>query len=457
MKHWFNSKYHKYVTSGSSRSVKAKTNILQMLVYKGGNILIGLILVPLTLNYVKAETYGIWLALSSMIVWFNFFDLGLSAGLRNRLTEAIASGDNDLCRKYVSTTYAILSLIMIPMLILLLVIAPLINWDSLLNLSGVETEGLLVSICIIIVYLCLNFVFNTISMVMLADQRPADQAARTFLQQLVALVIIFILTKTTQGSLILLCSALCFAPLIVCIIFNITLFRGRYKNFAPSIKYVDFSKAKDLMKLGVQFFIIQIAGVIQYQLINFIILRYFGGEEVTSYNVGYKYFSVLTMIWAILTAPVWNAVTDAVTKKDYRWIANMQQKYTYALIAFSAFGAFMLAISPFVYHWWVKDLTTVPFILSFWILIYCITQMFSQLFVCVVNGTGKLKIQTIACCISPLVFLAVSAIGISSGWGVISVIVGAIVCNFNGIILAPIQSHLILRRGLREQNQNPYD
>lgn len=91
-------KFRNLILRGSERSVKAKKNILYMLLIKGGNILIGLLLVPLTLEYVDSEKYGIWMALSSMVAWISFFDIGISNGLKNRLAEALACQDYDLCK-----------------------------------------------------------------------------------------------------------------------------------------------------------------------------------------------------------------------------------------------------------------------------------------------------------------------------------------------------------------------
>ena len=71
----FIDKIHKFITAGSERSVKAKKNIIRMLFLKGGNILIGLLLVPMTINYVDSENYGIWLTLSSMVAWMSFISL----------------------------------------------------------------------------------------------------------------------------------------------------------------------------------------------------------------------------------------------------------------------------------------------------------------------------------------------------------------------------------------------
>ena len=67
-----------FFTKGEVRSVKAKINILYMLFIKGANILMGFFLVPMTLNYVDSEKYGIWMAISSMVCWISFFDIGIT-------------------------------------------------------------------------------------------------------------------------------------------------------------------------------------------------------------------------------------------------------------------------------------------------------------------------------------------------------------------------------------------
>lgn len=434
------------ITKGNERSVKAKKNILGMLFLKGGNILIGLLLVPMTLGYVDKECYGIWITLSSMVAWIHFFDIGISNGLRNRLTEAMAVGDKILCKKYVSTTYAILTLIFIPLMIILLAVLPFFNWASFLNIDSKYADGLLISMGIIIVYFCINFILNTINTIILAEQRPADASLRQFFQQLVSLVIIFLLTQYTEGSLIKLCAALCMTPLMVVSLFNITLFNGRYRYMRPSLKAVDFSCAPSLLKLGIQFFIIQIAAIIQYQAINFIILKYYGATEVTSYNIGYKYFSIIYMIWGILTTPLWSATTDAFSRKDYVWIRNVQRKYLKAFSLFAIGGFLMFIVSEWVYDIWIGDTVEVGYLLSFWILIYNLVMMFGNIYVMIINGSGLLKIQTYASFISPIVFVVVCSLLIYYNLGIYAILIAAIVSNFNGLILAPIQCFHILRK-----------
>ena len=79
------------------------------------------------------------------------------------------------------------------------------------------------------------------------------------------------------------------------------------------------------------------------------------------------------------------------------------------------------------------------------VLIYNIVLMFGSIFVMIINGTGELKIQTYASLVSPIVFIGCSMLLIKYGLGIESILIASIISNFNGLVLAPIQCHQILK------------
>ena len=70
---------------GVKRSTKVKKNVLSLFFIKGLSVLVGLIMVPMTINFLDETRYGIWITLSSVIAWMSFLDIGLGHGLRNSL------------------------------------------------------------------------------------------------------------------------------------------------------------------------------------------------------------------------------------------------------------------------------------------------------------------------------------------------------------------------------------
>src|SRR5690606_36733269 len=121
MKHSISALYlyfNRVLSQGHSRTVKAKKNILASFLIKGCSIAVRLLVVPLTISCINHVRYGLWLTLSSIVGWFSFVDIGFGHGLRNRFSESVARGDYKLARKYVSTTYAILLMIIAGVLLL---------------------------------------------------------------------------------------------------------------------------------------------------------------------------------------------------------------------------------------------------------------------------------------------------------------------------------------------------
>lgn len=404
-------------------------------------------LVPMTIDYVDTSTYGLWLTISSLIALMAYFDIGINNGLKNKFAQAKALGNDDLAQRYVSTTYAILSLIFISIALIFVFVNHLINWPSIFNIDQSLGSDLSQSMLIVVIFFCLKFILSTINVILTADQKPAEASLRVLIENVLALGVIFILTKFTNGSLLNLCLALCVSPIVVLTLFNITLFNGRYKNYRPLISKIDYSLLPDIFKLGVKFFIIQIAMIVQYQLINLIIIRSFGSQDVTLYNVTYKYFNMLVMVIAIFLAPLWSAVTEAHTKSDNQWIVNALKKYRKFVYMLFVAGVVMLIVSEQFYNIWLNnpDIKT-SYGFSLAMLLYTFSLIVGRVEGTIINGLGYLKISTISALSSPVVFCVVAYLCINYfNFELYSLVIAGIIANYNGFILAPLQLRMIYK------------
>ncbi|EXY10474.1 lipopolysaccharide biosynthesis protein, partial [Bacteroides fragilis] len=202
----------------------------------------------------------------------------------------------------------------------------------------------------------------------------------------------------------------------------------------------NLKSAKHILSLGVKFFVIQIAGVVLFQTSNFIIIRNFGPDEVTNYNIAYKYFSVLIMSMTIFNTPLWSAMTNAFVLKDYLWISKTVNKFLLISTVFGLLGVIMLFISPFVYRIWIGELVDIPFSLSFSLFIYNLLSLYGGVYCGVLNGIGRLNIQFIASIFAPFIFVVSSFILINFfKLGAEALVYSLIIANFNAYILAPIE------------------
>lgn len=437
-----------YFNKGHERSIRAKQNILSSLFIKGAGIIISFITLPITLNYVDSSTYGVWLTLSSIVGWFVFFDIGLTAGLRNRFAEALAREEHTLAREYVSTTYAIIGIIFVIVWVIFIIANNFLDWAKILNVAETMRPEVTKLAVIVFTYFCISFILKIITTILSADQYPAKSSFIDLLGQILSLVLIIILVKTTEGSLIKLGLALCISPLVILLGANIFFYNTKYKKYSPTISTVKFTYARDLFDLGLKFFVIQLAGIVQFQTANIIIARNFGADDVTAYNVVYKLFGALYMIFNIFLIPFWSASTEAYQKNDIKWIKNGIKKYSIFNILMALVSIVLLLFSDTFYRLWLGEgKVFIMFSLSFWGFIYFNIMMFGGKYVQLLNGISALRIQFLASLISPILYILVVMLLINQfKVGVQSLFIGSIIANFNGFILAPLQYHMVVNR-----------
>jgi O-antigen/teichoic acid export membrane protein len=211
---------------------------------------------------------------------------------------------------------------------------------------------------------------------------------------------------------------------------------------------VDFKLNKDILNLGIKFFFIQIAVIVIYQTSNIIIAQVCGPKEVTVYNIAYKYFSVLTMVFMIVLTPIWSAFTEAQAKNDYEWMNNTLRKLKWTWLGLVVGAIILLLSSSLVYHLWIGNKVTVPFNVSAVMFVYVVFFNWSAIFSQIIAGLGKIKLSLFIAIIGSIINIPIS-VYLGQKWGIIGVVLAStIVCSMGGI-LGSIQLKLLLRQNAR--------
>ena len=436
-----------YLFSGSDRSVKVKKNIVALVFLKAVSIIISFMLVPMTLHYLNPIQYGIWLTLSSVIAWFGFFDIGLGNGLRNKFVESMAKGNAKEARMYVSTTYAILSLVISVLFIIFLFVNPYLSWPVILNAeTGMAAELRAVAL-IVFTFFCIKFVVGLLNTLLLADQKPASANILEVLSNLLSLILIYILVQKTSGSLIYLGIALGISTTIIPLLASFYYFRQNYKLFAPSINYVKLSSARELMNIGFQFFIIQIVAIVIYMTSNMVIAQLFGPREVTTYNIAFKYFSIITIAFNIIITPFWSAYADAFHRDDITWIRKVTKRLIFFWII-SVVGVIgMVIIAAQVYLHWVGSSIEISLSLSIAMAFYVTIINWNNIFVSFINGSGKIRLQLYSSIVVGIINIPLSIILAKyCGLGITGVVLSACACFIVSSFWAPVQYFKIVNK-----------
>jgi O-antigen/teichoic acid export membrane protein len=405
-----------------------------------------MISVPILLSYLNAEKYGVWLTISSIVMWVHHFDLGLGHGLRNKFAEALANKDTLRAKNLVSTAYVSMSILMSIILIITIPLVMISNWNKILNVDTIDNSELIKSVLLVLIIFILRFIFQLISVILKADQRPAISDAFLPIGSTITLILVLLLRYFVPDSLFVACAVIAVPQMLILALSNFYFFKTQYKQYRPSIKYFGKKYLKDIYSLGLKFFIGQLAVLIIFNSHNFILIQVVNPEEVTVFNIAKKLFSLPLTYFMIVLTPYWSAITEAYTKDELGWIKSNMNKLLKLGLFISLGIVIMLIFSPFLYKIWIGDRVSIPFKLSLIFAVYNIGTIFLAPFTHFINGVGKLSLGIRVVIFKMVVFLPVS-IFLTNKFGAMGLVFGMLIVNLMpNIMFETLQYKKIITR-----------
>ncbi len=393
--------------STDGRSKMLKSNILYSAILKVIGLITSLLVVTITLNYLNSELYGVWLTITSILYWFSFFDIGLGNGMRNYLTEAVSKGNYKEAQSYLSTTIIALTIIASIIAIVGFILLKLLNLNSVFNTNTISNAELQNVLFVAIGFTLILFVLKNIGYVFVALQKYALWDFINTLGNIIGLLIIFLLTKFTNGKLIYVVFAFTCTPAIIYILAAIPIF-SKYPEFRPTIQSFRKDFLSTIVGKGLGFFLIQITScLVIYGSSNLFITQFCGPESVTTYNIAYKFFNLLAIGYLVFISPMWNAYTDAYVKQDFNWIEKAF-KSALKIWLFTEFaGIIMLIVSQYFYLFWVGKAVHVPFMVSLSVFLYISFFNLNNCVTYLLNGLNKIYIQIITSITATFIYLTI--------------------------------------------------
>jgi O-antigen/teichoic acid export membrane protein len=434
-----------YVSLINQRSRNIAINVIKSLVIKGGSVVIGLLLVPLSIQYVNPQQYGIWLTISSIVAWMGFFDIGLGNGLRNHLATSKSSEDLLAAQGYVSTTYALLMLIAGILLICFYLINPYVAWSSVLHIP-LNLQHIISPVFLIVVSsFCIQFVVQIINVVLTATHQPSKASLISFVGQIMIFLAIVVVKSFFKPSLIVLAVIFTWIPVLVLLFANIFYFKTSLKQLVPTFSSINFKYSKDILTTGAAFFVIQIGTLVLFQTDNVLIARLINAQSVTTFNVVQKYFGIITMVFSIIITPYWSAFTEANGRSEWMWIINSVKRLRiiWGIISIAIVPLFV-ALASYFYKVWLGKSLDIPLSLSISMGFYVIGYICLSVSCMFLNGMGKTKVQIMLYIFSSLINIPLS-IFLEHRYGIIGIVYSNVIVFLIMNLVLWVQVNQILK------------
>lgn len=379
-----------------------------------------LVTVPLTLKYLGNERFGLWMTISSVLAMAAFADFGVGNGVLNTVAKAYGKDDLEGVRRAVSSGFAALNSIAAFLLLSFFAIYRFVNWADFFRVDSPRARSEAgPALAVFAICFALNISMDVVQRVQLGLQ----QGYRYGLWQLCGSLAGFVGVLGgiwLHVSLPLLVVAFAGAPILATTLNTIHFFGFVRPDLKPKTNLVSRDVILRITKLGGLFFILQLVVAVSYSADNFLIARTFGAIRVPEYSIPQRMFSLITMLSAMLIAPLWPAYGEAISRGDNRWV---RRAFSRSLLL--VFGSATLAsgilflVSKRLIFAWVGPRISPPTILLEGLAIWTVIDACGNTLAMFMNGASIVRFQIIvassfgAACLAAKLFL-IPRFGISA-------------------------------------------
>ncbi|RYY19176.1 MAG: MATE family efflux transporter [Chitinophagaceae bacterium] len=436
---------HTYFASEDPLTRIVKMNVLYSFLIKIVSVVLNLVLVPLTLGLLNKDLYGVWLTLSSIVTWFTFIDFGLGNGLRNKLTELLSQGKQDQAQIYVSTLYATTLGIGLVFWILYSCIHPWLNWAQILRVPQQWSGQIGMLAYVAFSAFWMQLVLRNISFILLAVQKSALNALFPLLSNFLTLILLILLRTYLSGSILYVGLTLLIPQLLVLGALQYYCFRYELAYLRPILKQSQWSVLRNFGSMSLSFFIIQIAGVVIFMMVNLLITRFLGPAYVTVYDIAYKYFGMLPMLFGLALTPLWSAFGHAYHTNNLSWIQKTLKQMRQIWLLITLGQVLLVLAAQYLIPLWVGRSITIPIELSLTMVLYYSLYTYGGIYINLLNGVGKVYFQMLASITGAILMIPLAyTFVILANFGLIGIQLSVIICTINASLIAPIEVKKLL-------------
>jgi len=391
---------------------------------------INLITVPLTVHYLGAERYGLWMAISSMLALMSFADLGLGNGLLNAVSKANGRNSTEDAQIAVSSTFFILLGIASILFICFISAYPFISWEHVFNVKSplaIAESG--PTMLVLVVMLLINMPLGIIQRIQDGYQEGYKFQFWLILGSLLSFSGLLICIYLKSG-LIWLVLAFSGGQLISTILNGIILFNRKRQYLKPTLKCFDLQIGKQLINSGFIFFLLGLFTLLGNTSDDIIIAQTLGPSAIAGYEIVKKIF-LFSMFTQFIIQPLWPAFAEAMESGDIAWAKNTLKKGLLLSIISGAIITLPLVIfGKQIILLWVGE----KFIPSWSLLL----GFYAYVFISNYGGVMSTFLNS-----GPLLAKQLLIVGLSSVSSVLLKIYFSINFGVSGIIWATVLSYLV--------------
>lgn len=382
---------------------KYKVNVYLILIFTFLILISNFLLYRASSSYLKDdELYGLWLVILSIVTWFYIMDFGLSNSLRNMLTVAKEKNDIPRMRELITTTYLVMLVPLILILIIGIACVTIFDWNNILNTNFQHINAVLM---ISFILFPLVFYLNTICYIYHAYFKSYIVNIMQFLNLFINCVVLFLLASNEKGSLVLIATVYFTINILIYILFTLHFFYKERALKLFNVKSFDKTLIRPLLSIGIDFFILDITSLLLYNSGPLLINVFFDPYRSVVFQLPYKIFTIYITLSTIILTPLWTLIINKLVANQIDEIKKIHKKLILVIIFFVFLTLTTSFFANEIIYLWIGKAYDIPLNHLFLISSIVVFSLIANVYKTILNSMTILRIQSIIFTIATIVCL----------------------------------------------------
>lgn len=382
--------------------------------------------VSLTLPYLGAERFGVWMTIASLAGMLMFLDLGIGNALTNKVAQVAAQNNPQRLRNTISGGLGFLFVIGCAAGTLLIVLFSILPWQQLIKVDNPLLHAEIRSAAMLFAGLFGLYIFsNGIQRIFTGLQRAYEGHLASTLGSLVTLLALGIAAKQESGIPVLLLITLGIQSVAGLSLLIVLLKRGQF-GFPGLLSNIR-EETPHLLRIGGLFFLLQMGVMVGWGADSLIISSNLGAGQVAVFAVVQRLFQLVSQPMSIMNAPLWGAYADAHAKNDKAFIRKTLESSLKTTLAYTAIAAAVLVFAgEQIVDFWTEDAIRISSGLLAAYACWAILEAAGNALAMFMNGCGIVRQQVVQVVAFSVVSIAVKFFLIRN-FGLEAMILGTVV------------------------------
>jgi O-antigen/teichoic acid export membrane protein len=408
-------------TTSSGRSEEryrlALFSSIANIVSRAFSMLVMILSVSLTLGYLGAERFGVWMTIASLVGALSFLDLGIGNSLTNRVAETSNSLEQKYLRSVIGGGMMLLLIVSIIVAIILNGAYFFLPWHDIFKSQWGGNYVEISDAIYLFIWLFCTLIFTSgAQKIFYGLQRGYEAHIATIIGSFCSLFGLYLASLSKASIPYLLISMMGGTILANLLLIGLLIIRGQL-----SIKSLPDNlllEAKKIVRPSALFFLLQIGTMAAWGADNIIISSVLGATSVAVFSVTQRLFLISSQPITIVNSSLWPAFADASSSGDKDFIRRtLFRALLFTFICTSILLILVLSAGEFLINKWTSGEIVVPFTFLIAYAAWSFLESIANSFAMFMNGCGIIKPQifgliTLLIIAIPLKFLLIESFGL---------------------------------------------